>query len=201
MELCRASRIPDWKFRPESAASWRLPTEIRMRERATSMLVLTVLIGGVVVDGGQSVHQSGTEAFIRRLGYVTVVIDDDDDALGLMIFDGQVVRRWRMHGARHGTYSQRKRRTERAGHGERQSRAVTVVADRRRWTGLAGTGRTANRRPARRDDNKLQINYVSLRKWYSCAFFLILFSLTVRWLETKGKGTGNFRCGTEQIPK
>ena len=49
-----------------------------------------------------------------------------------MIFDGQVVRRWRMHGARHGTYSQRKRRTERAGHGERQSRAVTVVADRRR---------------------------------------------------------------------
>ena len=52
-----------------------------MRERATSVLVLTVLIGGVVVDGGQSVHQSVTEAFIRRLGYVTVV-NDDDDALG-----------------------------------------------------------------------------------------------------------------------
>ena len=44
----------------------------------------------------------------------------------------------------------------------------------RRWTGLAETGRTANRRPARRDDNKLQINYVSLRKWYSCAFFFCL---------------------------
>ena len=69
-----------------------------------------------------------------------------------MIFDGQVVRRWRMHGARHGTYSQRKRRTERAGHGERQSRAVTVVADRaslnwtgRNWSNRKQTARSSGR--------------------------------------------------------
>ena len=74
---------------------------IGMRERATSVLLLTVVIGGVVT----SVDQSGAKSFnpaegafippLPPAGIVTVVEDDVVVAttaeLGSMIFDGDVV--------------------------------------------------------------------------------------------------------------
>ena len=88
----------------------------RIREGATSVLVLTVVIGGVVAGVGQSGEQSinpAEGAFIPPPARIVTVIDDDVVVvviaeLGSMIFEGDVVMmgagmlrrcsvQWRMH--------------------------------------------------------------------------------------------------------